>query len=386
MLHPRRSPNSRQADFRPASPLPPGGFSASEVPQFICIGFDDNQLSGQPESGGEGGLAWAYELFAGRKNPMGSGNPGTFDGTPARASFFHTAQAIAEHLFEDPKYVRRGLAQLQRAGHEIGNHSYRHPHGGDFDFRAWYLELDACERQLCDAQIDTSDDGSLELTREQLRGFRTPYLEYNAAALESAYRLGYEYDCSIEEGWQEQDGGRRYNWPYTLDQGSPGHDFIVYRDVRSPIGRYAGMWEMPGYPVVVPPDERCSAYGILPGLRTRLRERCSVFDISVGKITGFDWNLWWPFQMRRAEFVATLRYTLDQRLAGNRAHFLFGAHSDYYNTLYPDPPVESMHERRAAMKDFLDYALQDPRVRVVTLGQLLDWMRHPSSLSFQATP
>ena len=113
-----------------------------------------------------------------------------------------------------------------------------------------------------------------------------------------------------------------FNWPYTLDGGSPGHEILVEWGSKEPINPHPGLWEMPAYPVVVPPDSAAAEYGIPVGLRAKLQSVQSWFDTDSGKITGFDYNLWVSFNMTKEEVVATLKYTLDQRLEGNRAPLL----------------------------------------------------------------
>ena len=54
------------------------------------------------------------------------------------------------------------------------------------------------------------------------------------------------------------------------------------------------------------------------------------FDVADGKVTGLDYNMFAEFKMSDAEYAATLKYTLDLRLRGNRAPFMFGGHSVNY--------------------------------------------------------
>ena len=68
------------ADFRAPSQSPPGGLTPAQVPQFVILGFDDNQYAD--------GMTNILNVYKGKSNPAGSGNPLTFDGTPAAASFY----------------------------------------------------------------------------------------------------------------------------------------------------------------------------------------------------------------------------------------------------------------------------------------------------------
>jgi hypothetical protein len=64
-------------DNVPPSQSPPGGLPVNKVPMFVSMGFDDNP---DPEA-----VNWVVSAFNAIKNPAGSGNAATFDGTTARA-------------------------------------------------------------------------------------------------------------------------------------------------------------------------------------------------------------------------------------------------------------------------------------------------------------
>jgi hypothetical protein len=209
--------------------------------------------------------------------------------------------------------------------------------------------------------------------RSALSGFRAPFLESSDNGMAAAFRLGFVYDSSIEEGPELGPHRGDFVWPYALDQGIPDND--------PPIGRYSGFWEMPIVNFVVPPDEECPRYGVPAGMRAAMKERQSYFDPANGEITGMDWNLWNEFLMSPAEFAATLEYTLDLHLARNRSPMTVGLHSEIYtikNGGKSDSAV--ILARRAALETFLDYALGKPDVRLVNHRELLDWIRNPVPL------
>ena len=193
---------------------------------------------------------------------------------------------------------------------------------------------------------------------------------------------GFWYDCSIEEGFQWDQDGSDYFWPYTLDEGSPGHEVFVGWDpvANPPITPRPGLWELPVYALVVPPDDVAAEYDFEPGLRTRLNALHSWFDVEGGKITGFDYNLWVTFAMTKAEFLATVKYSYDLRLNGNRAPFMLGTHTDYYSPKYTGAMASTAQERREAIEEFLDYVLESPDSRIVSAKEILDWMRAPQPL------
>lgn len=336
---------------------PPAGLAPHQVPQFVSFTFDDNGKSGAPGSGTIGGMSFVLDLFSSRKNP---------DGSKTLASFYNAGFYGVRGQWEDPVYTKQLWRRSYLDGHEIGNHTLSHPHGKNSNFgpQDWTKEMDACTAVLEGADV--------AIPREEITGFRAPFLGYNDATFTALGQLGFRYDCSLMEGQQpDQDGSNNY-WPYTLDQGSPGDPGI---------GSHPGLWEMPTYAIVTPPDEACTRYGLEPGFRARLRERQGGFSIESGKIPGLDWNLWSDFQMSREEFVASFCHTFDQKFRGNRSPMIFCTHSDIYADDYDDPmPGANGAERRAALKDCYDYVLQFQDVRVWSARQIMDWMEAPEAL------
>jgi hypothetical protein len=355
-----------------ASAAPPGGLAVSDVPQFVVLGFDDNGTSGMPGAKTTGGIRWVVDLLEGRRNPAGSGNPLTYDDTPARISFYVATRYIEAVEMDEPDQVKLALRAAFDAGHEIGLHTHRHAHGAAFTSDQWAAEMAACSDWLSrpfDAARVTDPAVGLGVPPALLVGFRSPFLEYGAPLFPALRARGLAYDCSVETGFEPRYDGRNYPWPYRVapDYGGGGGN--------------GELWELPVYALIVPPDSECERYGVPPGLRRRLAGVQTYFNPQDGKITGFDWNVWVAFQMSAPEVVATVRYTLDQRLAGNRAPFTLGTHSDIYSEQYQGITGSTAAQRQQALRQILDDALSRPDVRVVSGRQLLDWLRHPSPLS-----
>ena len=329
-------------DNVPASQSPPCGLQPEQVPQFVAIGFDDN--------GQVGGMTWALDMLK----------------TRGKASFFLTSSYMQAATWKS----------IHIAGHEVGNHTVTHATDRNIGLSRWLQEMTDSNAYIT---------GQAGIPAEDILGFRTPYLKYDNDTLTAVKQLGFRYDTSIEEGYEENQDGTNYLWPYTLDNRSPGHTVQVeWGDGLVEIEPHAGLWELPVYAVVVPPDTKCQQYGVESGLRARLKERQSWFDPQSGLITGFDYNLWagtsvGGFAMTKAEFVATLKYTLDQRLAGNRSPFLFGAHTDFYvagwNQNATGTPSEM--DRRAAIEEFLDYAKTKQEVEITSYQRVLEYVRNP---------
>jgi peptidoglycan/xylan/chitin deacetylase (PgdA/CDA1 family) len=327
-------------DHVPASQSPPCGLSPEVTPMFVAIGWDDN--------GQVGGMTWALETFEGR----------------GKASFYMTSSYARGTTWK----------QIYDAGHEVGNHTMTHATDRGVGLARWMQEISDCTTYLVGAGIP----------EDEITGFRTPYLKYDDDTLSAVKASGFRYDTSIEEGYEWDDNanggaggpmdGTNFYWPYTLDDRSPGHTAQVeWGEGLEEIEPHPGLWELPVYAVIVPPN-----------LRAAMATRQTWFDAEGGLITGFDYNLWAStsvggFAMTKEEFVATLKYTLDQRLAGNRAPFLFGAHTDYYvaswNMNASGTPSET--DRRAAIEEFLEYAASKPEVEIVSYQHVLDWIRNP---------
>ena len=341
------------ADSRSASARPPGGLTPAQAPQFVLLGFDDN-----PDTGP---MTWFVDYLQAKRNPAGSGKTGTFDGGQVRAIFYSNGK-----YWSDQSLVaihRRALAE----GHEIGNHTQNHENGGRFAEEKWRAEMAACMQTFADAGIPAED----------MRGFRTPFLAYNAATFAAVAAEGFAYDSSIEEGEHAAQDGTNFLWPYTLGQGSPGNATTFAPDSPKRVGSHPGLWEIPLHVFMIPSDADCARHGVAPGLRARIGANLKqAYGAGSGepaeKISGLDWNVLEAAKCDGPEFLAILKHTLDLRLAGNRAPLMVGGHTALYPADKPD--------RRKAMEEFIAYALSKPGVRFVTGRQLLEWMRQPQAL------
>lgn len=334
------------------SASPPAGLRPEEVPQFVVLGFDDN---GVPEN-----MEWVLRELAARRNPRGSGKKATRDGLPLQASFY----VMGTHAF----LMAEPWKAAYDAGHEIGSHSFNHPHGS-FSEPAYVVAMSAdgwrAEMQACFIALE-----KLGIPRKAVRGWRQPYLEYTPHSLAAAALEGFAYDCSVQEGFGSGEDGSNLPWPYTLDEGSPG-DALHASGSRAALGSLPGLWEVPAYAFMVPGAEASERYGLRDG-------DGKPYDLSAklgaDRITGFDYNLWELYRLDGKEFAAVLKHNLDLRLGGNRAPLTIGAHSDDYGE------DAALARRREALLDFIDYALRKEDVRFVSGGALVDWMRKPAKL------
>jgi peptidoglycan/xylan/chitin deacetylase (PgdA/CDA1 family) len=323
----------------------PGGLKPEQTPQFVCIGFDDNYEVD--------GMRWAIDLLKGKKNPAGAGNAGTFDAKPVRVSFYCNTNN------GNPLSSLSGVfMEAYNAGHEIADHTRTHKTDSTTTKATWTTEIKSCRTDLT----------GIGIPNDKITGFRTPYLQYNDFTFTVLTELSFVYDCSVESGTDADMDGTNFYWPYTLHNGTPDNKKIA---------AHPGLWEMPVYVVIVPPE-----------LRAQIRKKQAKFDDKTGKWTGLDYNMWAPqadngLAMTKDEYSAALKYSLDQRLKGNRAPLLFGSHSQFYcqaGFANLTPPNATLTAMQAAMEDFITYALGKPDVRIVPERDILTWVKKPVPL------
>lgn len=390
-------------DNQPPSSNPPGNLKPEQVPLFVSIGWDDNSHSGFTYYlSKDQAIHWLRNFLKPLKNPAGIGNAKTYDGTSVRNSFFNNTVYIEKK--DNGDYLQQlkvAWKLCYQEGHEVGNHTHSHiisKDGSNYTVAQWKDEMILCNEWLTKPAPDDTDSISLVVNVDQgagipkneVYGFRAPYLYYNDNAFTAISELGFVYDCSIEDGYQDTMDGTNFLWPYTLDNGSPGHDYLKSSGMLQDkmkhvtIGKHPGLWEMPDHPVIVPPDEECSKYEISPGLRTKIKSMFSYFDVESGKITGLDYNLMYGYRLNKEEALATLKYTLDLRLKGNRAPFLFGAHSQYYSNTSQCIGEPDTKKRMELIEEFIRYALKKPDVRIVPFIKIIEWCRNPVALDNNA--
>jgi peptidoglycan/xylan/chitin deacetylase (PgdA/CDA1 family) len=335
-----------KTDKRSPSQKPPCGLKAEQVPMFVVLGWDDQE--------NVEGMNWSLGLAQGRTNP---------DGSPIRFTYYNTTFYVSE----GGSAWKDGMEQ----GHEMGNHTDSHNEGKmgfDMSVDEWENEISTCEEK----------SATVGISREDMYGVRAPRLEQWDSMFQVVHDHGYMYDCSIEEGMQDDQGaGTNYYWPYTLDEGSPGDK---YADWDHPLeNNYPGLWEMPVYSLVVPNDDECEKYGCEPGLFDRIKAKADWFEPENPKWTGFDYNIMYLAEMNAAEYLALLKISFDRRMEGNRAPFLFGTHTGLYADSKSIPNMTPA-EARSVIEEFLDYVLQHEDVRVTSAREVLEWIRNPEPL------
>lgn len=336
---------------RKPSQNPPGNLEPKNVPQFVSLGFDDNEMIDE--------LNWISDFAKKLKNR---------DGSPVTFTFYNNGKF---------KNTIPTWKKLYLDGHEIGDHTFSHCQGQSTDWNAtpptYKVLMDSNQwKEEMIKNKEVYDNAGID----DVVGFRTPYLEYTDETFKASYSRGFKYDCSIEEGYQKGHSPRNYNWPYTLDNGSPG-DTVISETVpdRQPIGKYPGFWEMPVYLFEIPDDSHSGKYDFPSGLRDRVVAGNPFVINSDWKLTGFDWNIWHTEEgelyLQPDEFLAILKYNLDLHLNGNRTPFMLGTHIDLYTP----------KERKVVLEKFIKYALSKKEVIITSTRNILDWIENPKPLN-----
>ncbi len=376
------------SDTLDPSQNPPVGLLPSQVPMFVVIGFDDNGWSGLPGSGGTGGMKWVTDLFAEEKNPEGNGNSGTYDGIQCQVSFYYTTEYI-DTWGETVALTKKSWNYAMVKGHEVANHTHSHADGSNFTLSQWDEEISLCTEWLTKPFDPNEDVNNPDPTKgmgvdaSEIYGFRTPFGKCNDNLFVAIKNNDLIYDCTILEGYQKDHDGTNYNWPYTLHNGSPGHEALKdFLENWKPISNHPGLWEFPSYFAIIPPDDKCEEYGVPSGLREKIKLVYDNLDVSTGKVLGEDYEMFVACEMSKAEFLACMKYSFDLRINNNRCPFLYGTHSDMYatNAVGWEAPNATVEERQESLEEFFTYVLAHEDTRVVHTKQLLDWMRSPVPL------
>jgi peptidoglycan/xylan/chitin deacetylase (PgdA/CDA1 family) len=180
----------------------------------------------------------------------------------------------------------------------------------------------------------------------ELRGrvfaFRAPRLEVNTNLFHALRSLNYLYDTGNEEGYEYNMDGTNQVWPYTMDNGSP--NMAWQRAVGANRSNWdslpSGLWQFPVSVFIVPEQHRAGIFnnhvaisrGAADGVPPSEADRQQF--LRVGKITGFDFNLFVLWGATREAAIATLRHSLDSRIRGGKAPFQIGSHTDYFTPIY----------------------------------------------------
>lgn len=370
------------------------------TPQFVSLGWDDNT--------DPAGIDWVVKAFGDRTDAHGN---------PIRTSFYMNSVGFGPaaptaadvppgqsegsglDLGATPADLVNAFKTIPAAGHEVGNHTFDHhakvlADKGGWDGMVQFLSNQATVEDwtkfLVDCNAALADPGGQDLS--EVTGYRSPFLEYGKNLFPALSQMGFTYDCSIEA---ISNDSKQFPFPYTLDTGSVDHAASWKANPDNPnsfqVPNAPGLWEVPAYALRMPDAVEEKAYG-LNDIATKIRAGWSSIQPTDVHVTGFDYNVFLGQVdgqgkktgpgLTGAEVLGLLKYNLDIRLAGNRAPFCFGTHSQYYleNWVAANAPHVTVAEMRQTITDFLDYARSKPEVRIVSGQQIVDWMRNPTAI------
>ena len=357
-------------------------FAASKVspvknpPQFVIIMSDDNTFTE--------GVRWMPGVIAKYANA---------DGSKMYMSFYtNTDQPGFE--WEKNNGLADAIYDAYKEGHEIGNHTSKHlfcVEFGEIDANGVDTGKRAGQEEIY-SQIKRVEELLLAkgIPKKHQLGFRTPYLRYSDLTFRAMTEIGFLYDCSISASNNNTAGD--YFWPYTLDI-IPGKQELDENGnlppdnnakvnpwgKTSPVGEYKGLWELPAINYAIHPNDIDYVTGVL---KKKYGENYK-FN---GYIEGLDWNLWNIAELDFDQTVNSMMYTLEKSLAGNRAPFSAGVHSQFYfEPKESDFPRISPQKRRDAFEEFVKQASRLKDVFFVSADMVIRWMQNPvSAAEFKA--
>jgi peptidoglycan/xylan/chitin deacetylase (PgdA/CDA1 family) len=237
------------------------------------------------------------------------------NGCPAKGTWY------TQVLYSDPFLATQWVAQ----GHEMGDHSVTHspPFAGSFEevdgMRRWAREFAGVTR---------------------VTGMRFPFRAYTKESIEMLARMGFEYDSSMSSVHRM--------WPFTLDHGTVLECF----NTPSLCGERLdarGLWE-------------------IPMINTRGPQGYHLMDIFN------DYSITNPIPPEQV--TSTLLSNFNEHYAGNRAPFGVFTHPVWLGPEIPGS-IPDGTRKLAAVNEFLDQAMRNPDVWIVTAQQLIAYMRNP---------
>lgn len=254
----------------------------------------------------------------------------------------------------------------------------------DWSVEQWRAEIASCQTVLTASRYGFGAQAVI--------GFRSPYLSYNDNLFTALKSLGFAYDSSVPNCFDDAEDGANCSWPYSLAQGSPDAETFARKLSAGPnplvpprVQAHPGLWELPITTLIVPPDSLAASYQFEPGLRDRVAARApmpypSFHEPPTGKITGLDYTLLIDAGLSGDEMRAILSYNLDLHLAGNRSPLIFVAHAQLYTSSPrggdPARPTEADREMRwKGLTAFIAYATSKPEVRIVAAQDVLAWVQ-----------
>lgn len=201
-------------------------------------------------------------------------------------------------------------------------------------------------RSAWNGVIDLSEEWLFKgsnMTKEQLNGFCAPRQEIGSGLFYALADRGYEYDCSIEEGYEQHRDGKNFLWPYTIDNGSQTNWTRCNKGERSLLDSMPserGLWEIPFQPLIVPEHIRESVWvNRAEILLAKGVDEDEVYEEKLkwlfnGRIKATDYETFIEWGMVDSNWTEIMENTIQLRLDGNKSPLVYHAHSQYYTPNY----------------------------------------------------
>lgn len=342
---------------------PPGGLSASSIPQFIVITFDDgvNILATAPYS----------QLFAPNQNFPNPGEPflqpdqrggartcglmatwyATLGGGPSKVGEACTP-ANVDNPPDSACYL---LEAINGSGHQLATHTCHHvsapPYSGTSPDNGYVPEIQGAF-EFFNAQCD--------IPMGDMHGFRNPNLGFTQATFDSLNTLAmggtYQtvWDSSITEGQTnslvpgDSGYGASFIFPYTLHDG-------IKQDCTAGAGscdnsvKNAYIWEYPMTFLYYPPVGGADPQPIGDSMDPAPSPEASIKDF--------------------------LDYNLSQHYNGNRAPMGIFLHGAVWLPLMDPGETKTRGEQLKEWMESVMTTYED--VYFVTVDQVLNWMENP---------
>ncbi|MCL1947426.1 MAG: T9SS type A sorting domain-containing protein [Chitinivibrionia bacterium] len=270
--------------------------------------------------------------------------------------------------------VDEGVEYTQRDGNIWQYMGWKANSGKVLSTRAWEGLIKLAEEELTYAYNISNKTG-------EVVAFRAPRLEVNSSLFWGLKNQGYLYDCGNEEGYEYNMNGTNYLWPYTMDNGSPNVAWqrMSGEDKSNFDSLPQGLWQYPVSVLIIPQGYREEIFKRHATIMRAEGESPTAEDslhfVKIGKVTGFDFNLFILYGASKEAGIATMRYALDKRMAGGKAPMQIGCHTDYFTPIYDYATLlneankdayglvvsnkwNDWKDRIAVFEDIRDYGLQ----------------------------
>ncbi|KAL8581976.1 hypothetical protein ACOMHN_027957 [Nucella lapillus] len=242
------------------------------------------------------------------------------NGCPIKSTFYVSGDASEYRLVD----------KLHKQGHEIASHSLSHRSPSTFwasaGYDGWVNEIEGMRRRLSDKS---------KIPVEEIRGMRAPFLQLGG---DDQYQMledfDYLYDTSMVTGYLYKNNDHPV-WPFTLDYPP---DSKICSLSPCPTKSYPGLWEMPM--VRWYGDNRIAC---------AMPDSCTTGMGKRGTVDFLMDNFARHYQTNRSPLGIFLHASWFRRKDGNLQGLL----------------------------DFLEIVTGKKDVWVVTVTQVIDWMKNP---------